>query len=111
MDNLEKYGNIIEGILQQYAALPYRYGDVNTFVIVSQDRKHFLLMDEGWQDDLRVYGVITHVELRQDKIWIQRDGIEDGITSELLEAGISKDKIVLGFQSPEIRQYTEFAIN
>ena len=111
MDNLEKYGNIIEGILQKYADLPYCYGDVNTFVIVSQDRKHFLLMDEGWQDDLRVYEVITHVEIRQDKIWIQREGIEEGITSELLEAGIPKDKIVRAFHRPEIRQYTEFAIN
>ena len=63
------------------------------------------------QDGLRVYGVITHVEIRGDKIWIQRDGIEEGITAELLEAGISKDKIVLGFQSPEVRPYTEFAIS
>lgn len=111
MDNLEKYENIIESILQKYATIPYRYGDITTFVIVSQDRKHFLLMDEGWQDDLRVYGVITHVEIRKDKIWIQREGIEEGITSELLEAGIPKDKIVLAFHPPEIRQYTEFAIN
>lgn len=111
MDTIEFYRNTIKNILQQYASLPYRYGDVNTYVIVSENHNHFLLMDDGWQNGLRMYGIITHVEIREDKIWIQRDGIEDGITADLLEAGISKDKIVLGFQSPEVRPYTEFAIN
>ncbi|MGC1247973.1 MAG: element excision factor XisI family protein, partial [Spirulinaceae cyanobacterium] len=52
--------------------------------------KHFLLMDEGWQKGLRMYGVIVHAEIRGEKIWLHRDGLEDGITPELLEAGISK---------------------
>lgn len=111
MDTIEFYRHTIKDILQKYADLPYRYGDVNTYVIVSCDRNHFLLMDKGWQNGLRMYGVVTHVEIRGDKIWIQRDGIEDGITQELLDAGITKDKIVLAFQSPEVRPYTDFAIN
>ncbi len=44
------------------------------------------------------------------KIWIQRDGIEEGIATELLEAGILKEQIVLGFKSEHIRPYTEFAV-
>ncbi len=111
MDTREYYGKIIENAMKIYAALPYRYGDVNTYVIVSKDGNHFLLMDDGWQNGSRVYGVITHVEIRADKIWIQRDGLESGITADLLEAGIPKDKIVLGFQPPEVRPYTEFAVN
>ncbi len=110
MDTREYYANAIESIMQKYASLPYRYGDVNTYVIKSEDGNHFLLMDDGWQDGLRVYGIITHVEIRQDKIWIQRDGIESGITADLLDAGISKDKIVLGFQPPYVRPHTELAI-
>ena len=97
---VDEYGAIIETILQRYAALPYRYGEVDTFAIVDRDRRHFLLMDEGWQDGLRVHGLIVRVEIRDGKIWIQRDGIEDGITPEILEAGIPKEQIVLGFQPP-----------
>lgn len=111
MDILANYRDIIHNILQKYASLPYRYGDVNTYVIVSQDGHHFLLMDEGWQDGVRVYGVVVHVELRPDKIWIQRDGIEDGITPDLLEAGIPQQKIVLAFHPPELRPFTEFAVS
>ena len=51
------------------------------------------------------------MEIRDGKIWIQRDGIEDGIIPELLEAGIPKEQIVLGVQPPHRRQYTEFAVS
>jgi len=44
------------------------------------------------------------------KIWIQRDGTEYGIANELVEAGIPKEHIVLGFQSEEVRPYTDFAV-
>lgn len=110
MDTLDQYRDIIHTILQQYAAIPYSYGQVTTSLIVSQDRNHFLLMDEGWQDGLRVHGCLVHVQIRDGKIWIQRDGIEDGITDELVAAGIPKDKIVLAFHPPEVRQYTGYAI-
>lgn len=111
MDILDEYRNIIKRILQYYADLPYSYGDVKTSVFISQEQNQFLLIDESWQNGLRVYGIVVHVEIRNEKIWIQRDGIEDGITEELLEAEIPKDKIILAFHPPEVRQYTEFAVN
>ncbi|MGD1864684.1 MAG: element excision factor XisI family protein [Phormidesmis sp.] len=48
--------------------------------------------------------------MRDDKIWIHFDGIEDSITEELVEAGIPQDKIVLSFHSPRVRQHTGYAI-
>ncbi|MEA5469947.1 XisI protein [Spirulina sp. 06S082] len=111
MDTLDRYRNILEDILQKYANLPYRYGDVTTTLIINRNRDQFVLMDEGWQEDLRVHGVLVHAEIRNEKIWIHRDGIEEGITPELLEAGIPKEDIVLAFHAPDVRQYTEFAIN
>jgi hypothetical protein len=110
MDTLDRYRDELDRILTRYANLPYRYGDVRTFLVVSGDRNQFILMDEGWQDGFRVHGLIVHAEIREDKIWIHRDGIEDGITAKLLEAGVPKDKIVLAFHPPEVRQYTEFAL-
>ncbi len=44
------------------------------------------------------------------KIWIQHDGTESGIADELEEAGIPKNKIVLGFRSPDVRKYTGYAV-
>ena len=48
--------------------------------------------------------------ISNEKIWVQCDNTEDGITKELLSAGIAKEDIVLGFHEPKIRQYTGFAV-
>jgi hypothetical protein len=52
-----------------------------------------------------------HLEIINGKVWVQYDGTEDGITDELLKAGIPKEHIVLGFHEPEVRPYTGFAIS
>ncbi|MGB3263672.1 MAG: XisI protein [Microcoleus sp.] len=110
MDKLDEYRDLIYQILSYYANLPYRYGDISSYVIVSQDRNHFMLMHEGWQDRKRIHGAVVHVEIRNGKLWIHYDGIEDGITDELLEGGVPENCIVLAFHSPEVRKHTGFAI-
>ena len=45
------------------------------------------------------------------KIWIQYDGTEVGVANELIELGIPKKSIVLGFHDPNARKFTEFAVN
>ncbi|WP_309143394.1 element excision factor XisI family protein [Nostoc favosum] len=57
-----------------------------------------------------MHGCLVHLDIINDKIWIQRDGTEYGIAKELVNAGIPKNQIVLAFQPADIRQYTEFAV-
>ncbi len=108
--SLDQWREILEKILQYYAALPYRYGEVATYVVVSGDLNHYMLMNEGWEDGCRVHGCVVHAEIRNEKIWIHYDGIEDGITSELVAAGVTKEHIVLAFHPPQVREYTGYAI-
>ena len=57
-----------------------------------------------------VYGTIVHAEIRHEHIWIYYDGIEDGITDELVAAGVPKDRIVLAFHPPDVREYTGYGV-
>ncbi len=107
---LDQWRETLANVLQAYADLPYRYGDVKTYVIMSHDLNHFLLLHEGWENHHRVHGTIVHAEIREDKIWIHYDGIEEGITDELVAAGVPKESIVLAFHPPEIRQYSGYAV-
>lgn len=70
-----------------------------------------LLITQGWENDVQVHGCLVHVEVIGDKIWIHRDALEDGIALDLVNAGIPKNQIVLGFHPPEVRPYKEFAVN
>jgi hypothetical protein len=110
MDSLEFYRQTIETVLRRYAELPSSYREIDQYLIIDQDRNHFMLFDVGWMEKRRVHGCVTHVQIIDGKVWIQRDGIEDGVTDELVEAGIPKDKIVLGFHPPNVRPLTGYAV-
>jgi XisI protein len=111
MDNLNSLYQIIYPILKEYADLPYHYGDLKHQLIVGEDRSQYLLMTIGWEKGMRVHGCLVHLEIINDKIWVHRDGLEDGIANDLVAAGIPKSQIVLGFHPEDVRPYTEFAVN
>jgi hypothetical protein len=111
MDNLTQYRQIIKDILNRYAAVPFSYGEIQQQVFIDKEENNFFLFNIGWQNKKRIHGCVVHVEIIDDKVWIQQDGIEDGIANDLLAAGIPKDKIVLAFHPPSIRPYTEFAVS
>ncbi|RKZ93145.1 MAG: hypothetical protein DRR19_02055 [Candidatus Parabeggiatoa sp. nov. 1] len=50
---------------------------------------------------------LIHIDIINDNLWIQRD--DTGVTQELVNAGIPKDHIVLGFHPAEVRPHTEYA--
>jgi hypothetical protein len=110
MDKLNEYRQLISNILSKYASITDEYGDINSIVIISEDRNHFLLVEEGWSGKKHIHHSLVHVQIKDDKIWIHFDGTEDGITNELVEAGVPKDKIVLAFHPPYVRQHTGYAI-
>ncbi len=78
--------------------------------VFDRESDRYLLMIVGRENDRRVHGCLVHVDIIDGKVWIQRDGTEGGIANDLVEAGMPKNRIVLGFHSPELRKHTEFAV-
>ena len=110
MDRLDTYRQIIRRTLQLYADIPYANVDVRNLTAFDVDSDQYAIISEGWNDQRHYHGCLIHVEIRGDKIWVQRDGTEDGIADELVEAGIPKSDIVLGFHEPAVRPHTGFAV-
>jgi hypothetical protein len=79
-------------------------------LIFDCERNSYLVVHVGWENNERAYGTIIHVDIRDGKIWIQRDFTEEGVASELVELGVPKTDIVLGFKSPFVREFTGFAV-
>ncbi|MGI0482345.1 XisI protein [Geminocystis sp. CENA526] len=103
------YIQLIKNILTQHS-INHSQNDTEIQLIFDDHNHHYQVLNIGWDDQTRIYGVIIHVDLKEDKIWIQRDGTEVGIANQLLDAGVAKEHIVLGFQAPYKREFTEFAI-
>ncbi|MBE9216767.1 XisI protein [Plectonema cf. radiosum LEGE 06105] len=43
-------------------------------------------------------------------MWLQHNGTEYEVTEDLVNMGVPKQDIVIGFQSPFKRQFTEYAV-
>ncbi len=110
MDTLDTYRQIIQNTLSEYIRLQYAYGDIQNETIFDREADRYLVLSIGWQKVKRIHGCLIHIDIIDDKVWVQRDGTEDGITNKLVAAGIPKDKIVLGFHTPDVRPHTEFAV-
>jgi hypothetical protein len=110
MDSLDAYRTIIENTLAEYTRIPYAYGDIQTEAVFDRENNRYLLVNVGWDNGKRVHGSLVHIDIVDGKVWIQRDGTEHGIAKDLVGAGIPKDRIVLGFRPPEVRQHTEYAV-
>lgn len=110
MDKLEHYRKTIREIIQAYAQYKPARGDVQIEIVFDEANDHYELMYSGWNGPYRIHGPVLHLDIRNDKIWIQHDGTEDGVANDLIKAGISRDQIVLAFKSPDLRRHTDFAV-
>ncbi len=112
MDKLSRYRQIIKQILLQHIEILQRrpISGLDKEVVFDEARDHYLLYKVGWTQQGRVDAPTIYVRLRNEKFWIEVDWTEDGIATDLLEAGVPKEDIVLAFQIPTMRQYTEFAV-
>lgn len=110
MDKLIQYRKIIKNVLREIATYGTPDEGVEREVVVDESLDHFELMTCGWSNDRRIHGCLVHIDIRNEKIWIQYDGIEGGVTCRLVDAGVPKSDIVLGFHSPFKRKFTEYAV-
>ena len=108
--SLEQWRDIIEQVLRDYAAIPYSYSEVKKETVFDRKQDRYLILVVGWEGSRYEHGCTIHIDIIGDKVWIQRDGTEEGIALDLENAGISKDHIVLGFKPPEVRPLTGYAV-
>ena len=110
MEKLDFYRHTVQNILTAIAAIPYSDPAIAHEAVFDGVNDRYLVMSVGWKKPTyRLHFCLVHVDIRDGKIWIQRDGTEDGIAAELLAAGIPKESIVLAFRSAARRALTEFA--
>ncbi|QLE55211.1 XisI protein [Nostoc sp. TCL26-01] len=110
MDKLEKYRQVVASVVEKHAKYKPSHGQIDSLSICDEKSDNYLLIDTGWDQTGRVHAVVIHVRIFAGKVYIESDGTETGITDALLDLGIMKDDIVLGFIRPEYRQVTDFSV-
>jgi XisI protein len=113
MADIKEYRKNVQDLLKEI----HSYGATNSSrgieeqVVFDTEHDHYILIDVGWEQKQHVYGSIIHIDIKDGKIWIQRNNTEIDLADRLIEMGVSKENIVIGFQSPFMRQFSGYAVS
>ncbi len=97
MDTSATYREIIKQAILQYAKLRPSHGDIRLDPVFDETRDRYALMQVGWDRGRRVRGNLIYITLQDGKLYIEYDGMECGITQNLIDQGIAENDIVLAF--------------
>jgi hypothetical protein len=110
MVKLEEYREQVKQILIKYSQYKPSYGEVEIEEIFDIERDRYQIVSVGWNNQKRIYGCMMHLDIKGDKIWIQQNTTEVDLASELIDMGVPKHDIVIGFHTPKMRQLTDFGV-
>jgi hypothetical protein len=101
MDTSTRERDIVKQVIQRYAQFKPSHGDIQLDTVFDDVQNCYALMQVGWDRGRRVRGNLIYVTLSEDKVWVEYEGMEQGITKDLIAAGIPPEQIVLAFLPKE----------
>ena len=111
MDKVKKYQDIIIEFLNHYhhESGGNRPGDAQRRTLIDRENNGFQLLDIGWNGNRYVFSPIFHFDIIDGKIWMQCNNTEWEVVDYLMEHGVDRQDIVLGFVPPHARKFSGFA--
>ncbi len=113
MDNNLIYQKAIQTLLSEYqiylSGANQQEKDDRIKIVADTQNHHYQLLIAGWKADKYRFKVLFHLDIIDDKIWLQQNDTEFAIADELVEKGISRADIVLGFLPQHHRVHSGFA--
>ena len=110
MDKIKKYEAVILKILEEHTAIRYANLDAKNEVIVDRENHRYEVVTIGWDGYKRIHSAVLHFDIIDGKIWIQQDQTEYGIANDLVDMGVPKSDIVLGYMSLKRRKEFDYAL-
>jgi len=108
-ERLNESRQILRRTIMEYASHKPSNGQIDTEIVIDPELDHYEVLHIGW-DGARVHGSVIHLDIIGEKIWIQHDGTNRPVANALLDAGVPKDAIILGFYPAEEWPDTGFGV-
>ena len=111
MDKMVKYRQLIKDLLINYASPNTDNNkDLEEQLIFDAERDHYQLLSVGWQNQKRIYFILLHLDIKNNKIWLQENSTDYDIVEDLIRSGVPNSDVVIGFLPADVRKLTEFAV-
>ena len=110
MDKLEQYRDYVQQLMTRYAAIDSGEEGVRVELVMDTVRDHYQWMNVGWVGLKRIYNCYIHIDIIDDKIWLQQNWTEENPAEDLVEMGVPREDIILGLHPPYKRPYTDYGV-
>jgi XisI protein len=104
------YSQIVQELLKQHSKNKPANGDIEVETIFDVEHDRYQIVQMGWKHQRRVHHCMMHIDIRDGKIWLLHNTTEHELAIELMDLGVPKSDIVLGFCPPALRHFTDFAV-
>jgi XisI protein len=113
MDKIKAYQDVIVRFLQYYNQETGGNQPANKQrrrILADFENNSFQLLSLGWEGKQYIFGPIFHFDIIDGKIWMQCNNTEWEVVDFLMENGVPKQDIVLGFVPEQARHLMGFAV-
>ncbi|MEG4517720.1 MULTISPECIES: element excision factor XisI family protein [unclassified Microcoleus] len=94
MDNSLTYADILKKTLQEATRAQPRLQAIDLYSVCDVDSGHFLILATGWDKQRWIDTILFHARLVDDRVVIEEDNFEEGLSRSLIESGIKSEHIV-----------------
>ncbi|MGH7127950.1 MAG: element excision factor XisI family protein [Planctomycetaceae bacterium] len=91
--------DVVKNVILRYARLRPSHGKIRLDPLFDEAHDRYALIQVGWDRGRRVRGLLLYVTLQNGTVCLEYDGMEQGITDELIAGGIPEDQISLVYLS------------
>lgn len=88
------YVSILKKTLHDAVRVQPRLQQIRLYPVCDAETGHFLVLATGWDKQSWVDAVLFHARLVDEKVVIEEDNFEEGLTGALIVAGICGDDII-----------------
>ena len=93
----KNYKQALKNVIAKYAKFRPSHGSIRLDTVFDDAQGHYALMQVGWDRGRRVRGNLIYIVLEGEKVVIEYDGIEHGISEDVIAQGVDEQDIVLAF--------------
>ncbi len=110
MDRIEFFRDTIKNAIVYWASYATPEKDMENVVVFDEKTDNYVYIYTGWKNNRHIHATVVHIGIRDGKIHVYHDGIEDSIAQDLLDAGVLPSELVIERHPPSARKFTPYAL-
>ena len=96
MDNTVNYADILTQVIRKESAMQPRLQTLTITPVCDPESGNFLIIMTGQEKEAWINTILFHARLLKNKIVIEDDNLEEGLTTNLIQAGNPPEDIITG---------------